>query len=423
MPRDPPVTRTVLGISLSFVKLLRSRLTLDFARGKRLSVDGGARAMVNRASHDQESRMSLPPYATVVQDLPSTVPFVGPEAQERRRGRLFRARIGANESVFGPSPRAIEAMRQAAAEAWKYCDPENHDLKLALAKKHHVRPENIVVGEGIDGLFGYIVRLFVEPGVTVATSLGAYPTFNYHVVGFGGRLVTTPYVNDREDPDSLLALAKKERARLLFLANPDNPMGSWWDGAALQSMIAQLPEGCLLCLDEAYCEFAPAGTTPPIDVSNPHVIRFRTFSKAYGMAGARIGYAIGEESVIRSFDKIRNHFGVNRIAQIGALAALEDEAHLEWVLDQVSAARDRIASIARANGLAPLPSATNFVTIDCGRDGAYARRVLAALIERDVFVRMPGVAPLDRCIRISAGTRADLDVFEEMLPQALAAAQ
>ena len=93
------------------------------------------------------------------------------------------------------------------------------------------KPENIVVGEGIDGLFGYIVRLFVEPGVTVATSLGAYPTFNFHVAGYGGRLVTTPYVNDREDPNSLLALANKEKARLLFLANPDNPMGSWWDGA------------------------------------------------------------------------------------------------------------------------------------------------------------------------------------------------
>ena len=209
-----------------------------------------------------------------------------------------------------------------------------------------------MVGEGIDGLFGYIVRLFVEPGVTVATSLGAYPTFNFHVAGFGGRLVTTPYVNDREDPDSLLALASKEKARLLFLANPDNPMGSWWDGATVQALIARLPAGTVLCLDEAYCEFAPAGTTPPIDVANPQVIRFRTFSKAYGMAGARIGYAIGEAGVIKSFDKIRNHFGVNRIAQAGALAALADEAHLKWVLDQVAASRDRIAAIGRANGLA-----------------------------------------------------------------------
>jgi histidinol-phosphate aminotransferase len=366
--------------------------------------------------------MSLPPYTRIVQTLPSTVPFVGPEAQERKRGRLFRARIGANESVFGPSPRAIEAMCAEAADTWKYCDPENHDLKHALAAKHGVKPDNVVIGEGIDGLFGCIVRLFVEPGVTVATSLGAYPTFNFHVAGFGGRLVTVPYVNDREDPDSLLALAEKEHASLLFLANPDNPMGSWWDGATVQGMIARLPANTLLCLDEAYCEFAPPGTTPPIDVANPQVIRFRTFSKAYGMAGARIGYAIGEAGVIKSFDKIRNHFGVNRIAQAGALTALADDAHLKWVIEQVAASRDRIAAIGRANGLKPLPSATNFVTMDCGRDGAYARRVLAALIDRDVFVRMPGVAPQDRCIRISAGTKDDLDVLEQELPAAISAA-
>ena len=364
----------------------------------------------------------MPRYTPLVDSLPASVPFVGPEAQERARGRRFVARIGANESVFGPSPQAVAAMEQAAAEAWRYCDPENYDLKQALAAHHGVAPENIVVGEGIDGLFGYAVRLFVEPGVTVATSLGAYPTFNFHVSGFGGRLVTAPYVNDREDPESLLALANKEQAGLLFLANPDNPMGSWWDGATVQAMIARLPASCLLCLDEAYCEFALAGTTPPIDVANPQVIRFRTFSKAYGMAGARIGYAIGEAGVIKSFDKIRNHFGVNRIAQAGALAALADEAHLTWVIDQVEAARHRIASIGRANGLAPLPSATNFVTMDCGRDGAYARRVLTELINRDVFVRMPGVAPQDRCIRVSAGTKADLDVFEQELPAALKAA-
>lgn len=367
--------------------------------------------------------MSLPPYAAIVQDLPSTVPFVGPEAQERKRGRLFRARIGANESLFGPSPRAVEAMRREGADIWKYCDPENYDLKRALAAKHGVKPENIVVGEGIDGMFGYIVRLFVEPGVTVATSLGAYPTFNFHVAGFGGRLVTAPYVNDREDPDSLLALAGKERARVIYLSNPDNPMGSWWDGATVEAMIARLPSGTLLCLDEAYCEFAPAGTTPPIDAANPQVIRFRTFSKAYGMAGARIGYAIGEAGVIKSFDKIRNHFGVNRIAQAGALAALADRDYLANVVEQVGATRARIAAIASAVGLKPLASATNFVAIDCGRDGAHARRVLQELVARDIFVRMPGVQPLDRCIRVSAGLQADLAAFEEALPEALKAAE
>lgn len=361
-------------------------------------------------------------FTPTVESLPSVVPFVGPETQERARGRTFRARIGANESVFGSSPQAVEAMQRAATEVWKYGDPENHDLKQALAAHHGVGPQNIVVGEGIDGLLGYAVRLFVDPGVAVATSLGAYPTFNFHVTGFGGRLVTVPYRDDREDPAALIELAKRETARLVYFANPDNPMASCWDAEAVQQLIDSVPEGSVLCLDEAYSEFAPPGTTPAIDISNPRVLRFRTFSKAHGMAGARIGYAIGEAGLIKSFDKIRNHFGVTRIAQAGALASLQDTDHLAGVVAKVAAARERIAAIARANDLQPLPSAANFVAIDCCKDGAFARRVLTELIARDVFVRMPGVSPLDRCIRVSAGLPPDLDVFEETLPQALSAA-
>ncbi|MCB1380044.1 MAG: pyridoxal phosphate-dependent aminotransferase [Gammaproteobacteria bacterium] len=363
------------------------------------------------------------PFTPLVDSLPSSVPFVGPEALERRSGTRFRARIGANESVFGPSPAVIAAMQAAAGEAWQYCDPENHDLKAALATHLGVAPENVVVGEGIDGLFGYAVRLFVEPGVTVATSLGAYPTFNFHVRGFGGRLVTTSYVEDREDPASLLHLARHEGARLIYFANPDNPMGSWWPAADVEGMIAGLPDGALLMLDEAYGEFAPDCTLPPLDVSNPRVLRFRTFSKAYGLAGMRLGYAIGHADLIRAFDKIRNHFGVTRLSQAAGLAALADQGHLAAVIANVAKARGEIARIARGNGLSPLPSAANFVAIDCGRDGPYARRILEALGRRGVFVRMPGVAPLDRCIRVSAGTDADLAIFEAELPAAIADAR
>lgn len=362
------------------------------------------------------------PFTPLIETLPSSVPFVGPETLERRAGSKFRARIGANENVFGPSPQAIAVMRDGAADVWRYCDPELYDLKHALAAFHGVTPENIVVGEGIDGLFGLAVRLFVEPGVTVATSHGAYSTFNFHVHGFGGRLVTTPYIDDREHPQSLLGLARKENARLIYLSNPDNPMGTWWKGAEVQAMIEALPTGSFLMLDEAYGEFAPPGTMPQLDVTNPQVLRFRTFSKAYGMAGMRVGYAIGHAHLIRAFDKIRNHFGVTRLGQQAAVAALNDAGHLQFVLAAVATAGARIAEIARDNGLAPLESATNFVSVDCGRDGAYARRVLDNLAARGVFVRMPGVAPLNRCIRITAGTGADLDILATELPAALEAA-
>jgi histidinol-phosphate aminotransferase len=355
----------------------------------------------------------------LVRSLPSSVPFVGPETLERRRGAAFQARLGANENGFGPAPSVSAAIAAAAAQSWKYCDPENYELKQALASHLGVSPENVVVGEGIDGLFGYTVRMFVEPGVAVATSQGAYPTFNFHVAGYGGRLVTVPYARDREDPEALADLARREKARLVFFANPDNPMGSWWPAADVNRLIETLPEGAVLCLDEAYGEFAPDGTLPPLDVSDPRVIRFRTFSKAYGLAGLRVAYAIGEKEVIKSFDKVRNHFGVNRLAQVAALAALADQSYLRDVIAKVKAARERIATIARDNGLEPLPSATNFVAIDCGRDGAFARRVLEELAKRDTFVRMPGVAPLDRCIRISAGPEPELDFLASVLPGAL----
>ncbi len=366
--------------------------------------------------------MTHPRLTSLAASLPATVPFVGPEAQERRLSRPFRARLGANESLFGPSPRAIAAMQSAARDAWMYGDPEAHDLRAALAAHHGVTPAHIVAGEGIDGLLGYLVRLLVGPGDAVVTSDGAYPTFNFHVAGYGGVLHRVPYRADHEDPAALLAKAADMGAKLVYFANPDNPMGSWHDAATVKAMVAALPHGCLLLLDEAYADLAPAGVVPDIAADDPRVIRMRTFSKGYGLAGLRVGYAIGAPDLIAAFDRVRNHFGLGRVAQAGAMAALADQDWLAQVKAQVAQAREAIAAIALANGLAPLPSATNFVTVDCGRDGAHARAVLAALVERGVFVRMPGVAPLDRCIRISVGGSAELDVLAEVLPQALRAA-
>ena len=366
--------------------------------------------------------MSGPRYTSLVDSLPASVPFVGPETQERGRGRAFLARLGANENVFGPSPRAIAAMERAAGDVWMYGDPENHDLRSALAAHHRTGADRIAVGEGIDGLLGYLVRMIVGPGDPVVTSDGAYPTFNFHVAGFGGTLHKVPYRSNHEDPGALIAAARATGAKLIYFANPDNPMGSWHDAATVQRLIDGVPDGCLLILDEAYVEFAPDGTAPALDPGHPRVIRMRTFSKAYGMAGARVGYAIAHPVLIRAFDKVRNHFGMPRISQAGALAALGDQGHLTRIRATVSAARDDIARIAGASGLIALPSATNFVTIDAGRDGSFARRLVAELITRDIFVRMPFVAPHDRCIRVSCGRPRDLEAFAAALPAALASA-
>jgi histidinol-phosphate aminotransferase len=354
--------------------------------------------------------------------LPSTVPFTGPETLERRQGHPFRARLGANESLFGPSPHAIAAMRAAVAESWMYGDPENHDLKQALAAHHGVTPGHLAIGAGIDGLLGLICRLTLDPGMAVVTSLGAYPTFAFHVANAGGVLTRVPYRDTHEDPQALLDAARATGARLVYLANPDNPMGSHHPAAVIEEMVANLPPHALLILDEAYADLAPPGTVPVIAPDHPQVIRMRTFSKGYGMAGARVGYALTNPDLALAFDKIRDHFGMSRVSLAGALAALADQDWLASVQARTIAARGRLSGIARDNGLIPLPSATNFVTIDCGRDGDHARRVLAEMGARGVFIRMPGVAPLDRCIRVSLGDDAALEIVAETLPQALKAA-
>ena len=360
------------------------------------------------------------PLTPLVAGLPATVPFVAPEASERQSGRTFKLRLGANESTFGPAPRAADAMRASVGRISYYADPENYELRAALAAHHGIALDEIVVGSGIDDLLGLVVRAYLGPGEVAVTSLGAYPTFNYHVVGYGGRLETVPYRDDRNDLDALADAARQRQARLVFLANPDNPTGSWYPAAAVAAFLDALPEGCLLLLDEAYLEFAPDGEALPVDTSDPRVIRLRTFSKAYGMAGARIGYAMGAAAMIRAFERIRLHFGVNLVAQAGALAALADTAYLALVVTEVARGREEYAALGRELALPPLPSATNFVSFESG-DPERAKALVAALAARDVFIRMPGAPPLNRCIRVTVGTAEERAAFATILREVVAA--
>ena len=358
-------------------------------------------------------------YTQIVQTLPSSVPFVGPEAQERTLGKSFDARIGANESVFGPSPKAIVAMQNQIGKAWKYGDPENFDLKHALAKKHNVEFENIIVGEGIDGLLGYLVRLFVEQGDNVVTTDGAYPTFNYHVEGFGGQLQKVPFKDDTEDLDNLLTKVKETKAKILYVSNPNNPMGTLNSVNNINNLIENLPVETLLCLDEAYIDFVPLKLTPEISINKPNIIRMRTFSKAYGMAGARVGYGIGAKDLILNFEKVRNHFGMSRISQVGALESIYDGDFIIDVISKVENSKKRIAKIALANNCKIINSFTNFVAIDCCKSAEYAKKVLESLIRQGVFVRMPYSFPQNRCIRVTAGLDKDIDLFEKAFTIAL----
>lgn len=360
----------------------------------------------------------MPRFNSIVRGLPATIPFVGPEAIERRRKADFLLRLGANESAFGISPGAAAAMREAAQRISWYGDPESHELRAALAVRHGVAMEEVCVGEGIDALLGLVVRMLTEPGSPVVTSLGAYPTFNYHVAGFGARLEAVPYRDDHEDPDALLERVRETGALLVYLSNPDNPMGTWHDAARIRGLLAEIREPAVLILDEAYLDFAPEEAHWPMDPSDPGILRMRTFSKAHGMAGARIGYCVGHRSLIEGMNKIRNHFGVNRIAQAGALASLADSEFVAGVAREVDAGRKEYCRLAEELGLRALPSAANFVAMDVGGSDR-ARALLAELERRRVFARMPGVTPLDRCVRISVGTAGERAALARVLPEAL----
>jgi histidinol-phosphate aminotransferase len=265
-----------------------------------------------------------------------------------------------------------------------------------------------------------IVRAYLAPGEIAIMSAGGYPTFAYQVLGHGGVIETVPYRDDRNDGPALVAAARVHGAKLLYLANPDNPGGTWLDAAEQAAMLNALPPNCLLVLDEAYAEFAPDGAIPDLDPDDPRVIRLRTFSKAHGLAGLRVGYALGAPAAVRVFDRIRNQFGVGRLAQAAALAALDDPAHVAAVVAGVAEGRRDYAELAAALGFAALPSATNFVAIDVGGP-VRARAIVDALLAREgVFIRMPGKPPLDRCIRVTIGRPADRAIFAAALRRVVA---
>ncbi len=247
-------------------------------------------------------------------------PFIGPEQLMREGGHGSLLRLGANESNFGPSPKAIEAMARELPRISWYGDPESYDVRCAIALLHGCAIDNVSVGSGIDDLMGLAVRAFTTPGVPALATRGTYPTFAFHVTGFGVALETVDYAADGTiNVDALIAKAHTIQPGIVYLANPDNPSGTVLPFDRILRLFEALPQRSLLFLDEAYADFA--GQDPAADAfMHARLLRVRTFSKAYGMAGARIGYALAPPRTVQTFQKIRLHYGVNRNAQVGALS-------------------------------------------------------------------------------------------------------
>ena len=354
-----------------------------------------------------------------IEAIPVVTPFIGPEQLMREGGHAGLLRLGANESAFGPSPKAVEAMARELPHLSWYGDPESYDVRSALALRHGCGIENLCVGSGIDDLMGLAVRAFMWPGAVALTTRGTYPTFAYHVTGFGGKLETVAYRADGMlDLDALAARARALRPAIVYLANPDNPSGTLLPAQEVVRLFEALPAQSLLLLDEAYADFVDeAANVPPL--LHGRLLRVRTFSKAYGLAGARIGYLISTPRNVVTFQKIRLHYGVNRNAQIGALASLADRAFHDRVVAEVARGREDYYALAAALGTAALRSHTNFVCIDFGTSQR-ATAVMNGLLAHGVFVRKPAAAPLDRYVRVSVGTPAERAEFASRLRDVLA---
>jgi histidinol-phosphate aminotransferase len=336
----------------------------------------------------------LPQPTPQIRDVPATTPFVSPEELARRVGRTSLVRIGANESAFGPSPRAIAAMRETLALTSYYGDPESFELRTALAERHGCGIENIVVGAGIDDLLGLIVRTY---GLNVLT--------------------VPPFGDGAIDVDALAAVAHERHPKIVYLANPDNPSGTLASADAVARLRTALPPHTLFVLDEAYADFVDTGALPP-EAIDGQTIRLRTFSKAHGLAGARIAYALAPAEIIATFQKVRLHFGVSRTAQAAALASLADPDFIAGVVAEVARGRDDYRALAARHGLRTLPSHTNFVCIEVGTR-AQAEAMVHGLLERGVFVRKPGAPPIDGFIRVTVGTPDERALFAEAFAMVL----
>jgi histidinol-phosphate aminotransferase len=331
----------------------------------------------------------------------------------RSRFGVAIAELGSNENPLGPSPRALKAMRAALAETFRYPDPRGTQLKHVLAEHLELDAERIELGNGSHELLMLLAQCFADAKHSIVFSQFGFAVFPIATTASGARPVRVPALprGHRSAPygHDLDAIAKAIRTntRIVYLANPNNPTGTWFDDAALAAFLEKVPRNVLVVVDEAYHEYvdAPGLTTAlGLAVKYPNLVVTRTFSKAYGMAGARVGYLVAHPDIVAILERLRESFNVNNIALAGAAAALADKPWLAKARAFNRAEREWLREELLERGYRGLPSQTNFLLCVLPRDAARLER---HLFERGVIVRPMGGYGLPRTLRISVGSRAE----------------
>ncbi len=340
-----------------------------------------------------------------------------PESElAREYGVSDIAKLASNENPLGPSPRALEAMTAAITGVHRYPDGNAHDLRRALASRYAIDPAAITFGNGSNDVLDQVARAFLSPGRSAVFSEHAFAVYPIATLSAGADAIVTralpadhPEQPLGHDVDAMAA-AVSGHTRVVFVANPNNPTGTWLRAGQIERFLDSVPSEIVVVLDEAYVEYA-RGSEGYADGAEwltryPNLVLTRTFSKAYGLAGLRVGYALSSPEIADLLNRVRHPFNLNAVAQAAALAALDDRDHVARTVALNERERDRLGQALRELGLRCLPSAANFLCVEVG---AQAAAVNENLLRAGIIVRPVAGYRLPRFLRISIGTEGEND--------------
>lgn len=342
----------------------------------------------------------------------------------KKYSEQFFVELGSNENTYGPSPRAREVILDNLHALHRYPDPLAADLKNAIASKHSIRPEQILLGNGSHELLMMISQIFSGPGTEVIASQYGFAVYALAAQCAGAELVVAnALASDVEQARGhdlhALAAAINEKTRLVYLANPNNPTGTWFSSEAFAGFMAKVPSNVLVVVDEAYLEYvtiAELKSALSLLHHYENLIVTRTFSKAYGLAGLRVGYIVAQAECVAVMERVRESFNVNLLGLAACEAALGDEAHLQWVIEKNAVERAWLIAQFQQRGLKCSPSQTNFILVDFQKDSI---DIEAQCVARAVVLRPMRGYGLPNCLRITVGNRDEnrqlLKIMDEVL--------
>jgi histidinol-phosphate aminotransferase len=343
-----------------------------------------------------------------VQKLAPYQPGKPIEELEREYGVKNAAKLASNENPLGPSPLAVEAMRTAAKDVWLYPDGNGFELKRKLSERLGVEMDRITLGNGSSDILQFVMQAYVDRDSEVLFSQHSFAIYPILTQMMGAQAVV-PRAKEWGVDLTAMAAAITDKTRVIFIANPNNPTGTWLTGDLLEGFLNQVPERVIVVLDEAYFEYASDRATGAMGYPDgikllekfPNLVVSRTFSKVYGLAGVRIGYGVSHPQVADVLNRVRPPFNVNSLALVAAAAALDDEAHLQKSVAMNAAGLKQLYAGFEQMGLSYIPSAANFVAVDLGRPGA---PVYESLLHEGIIVRPVANYEMPDFLRITVGT-------------------